>query len=482
MECPIRAAADEDPGQPAIRDAERTLTYAEVDAQIDAIGRRLTSLGLKRGDRLAVRAHPRVETVLLLLALWRHGIVACPVNMRHPVPLQETYLGQITPRGVVAGYDAQWPGGASWPLEETVQGAGASGRASGAEISLDRTATIVATSGSTGPPRAAVLSYGALWYSALGSNENIELNPTHGWLLNLPLYHVSGLGIVMRCIVARACVIIPEPGLSLQLAVERFGPTHVSAVPTQLRRLMEDGLVVRPSLRAVLLGGAPVSDRLAEDALKRGIPLHTSYGLTEMCSQVTTTPPGATLETLRTAGMRLPHREISLSGDGEILVRGRTLFSGYAEGNGIRLPLDDSGWFRTGDLGHLDHEGRLHVRGRRDNMFISGGENIHPEVIEAALLEIEDVFDAIVVPIDDAEYGRRPVAFVSPHAGAPEPDDLEERLRAQLPGYMIPIAFHAWPEFAMTGMKPSRAALAAEAGRLHGLQRRISDAESGLAL
>jgi O-succinylbenzoic acid--CoA ligase len=139
---------------------------------------------------------------------------------------------------------------------------------------------------------------------------------------------------------------------------------------------------------------------------------NTTYGLTEMASQVTTTSPAATLQELYTAGRVLPHREVSISESGRILVQGETLFAGYVGGEGVDRPLDAGGWFHTGDLGELDEAGYLSVRGRVDNMFVSGGENVQPEEVEEALCRLEGVEEAVVVPVEDEEFGARPVAFV----------------------------------------------------------------------
>ena len=130
-----------------------------------------------------------------------------------------------------------------------------------------------------------------------------------------------------------------------------------------------------------------------------------------MSSQATASRPGDPPEALRTAGRPLAFRELSVAADGEILVRGRTLFRGYVEETGIRPARDASGWFHTGDLGRLDADGRLVVSGRRDTMFISGGENIHPEEIEREILRFPGVLEAIVAPVPDPEFGARPGGF-----------------------------------------------------------------------
>jgi O-succinylbenzoic acid--CoA ligase len=184
-----------------------------------------------------------------------------------------------------------------------------------------------------------------------------------------------------------------------------------------------------------------------------------------MTSQVTATPPGASREELHTSGRPLPHREISISDDGEILVRGETLFAGYVEGEVVDRPLDADGWFRTGDLGELDVSGNLRVRGRKDNLFTSGGENVQPEEIEEALCRLEGVEDAVVVPVPDAEFGFRPVAFVRTAGGVVEPELLSLELERTLPRFKIPVAFHGWLE-ETGGMKPDRASLRERARRL----------------
>jgi o-succinylbenzoate---CoA ligase len=326
-------------------------------------------------------------------------------------------------------------------------------RAQPADIPLKRTATIVFTSGSTGTPKAALHTFGNHHYNALGSNGNIVLRPEDRWLHSLPLYHVGGISILFRCLLAGATITLPGQEAPIGESIADLGATHVSLVSTQLLRLLREDTNLG-GLKAVLMGGGPVSASLVDEAVSRGLPIHTSYGLTEMASQVTTTPPGAPLEALRTAGRVLPEREVSISEEGEILVRGATLFAGYVEGGKLDLPLDTDGWFHTGDLGELDENGCLRVLGRKDNLFVSGGENIQPEEIEEALSALPGVEAAVVVPVDDPEYGQRPVAFVRMENGSTV--DVAPELEKVLPRFKIPVAFYAWPEES-GGMKVNRA-------------------------
>jgi O-succinylbenzoic acid--CoA ligase len=240
--------------------------------------------------------------------------------------------------------------------------------------------------------------------------------------------------------------------------------THLSLVAAQLQRLLStpSGQHALRRLKAVLVGGGATPAGLIERAAASEVPLYTTYGLTETASQVATSPPGASLAALKTSGRPLTPGTVRIASGQEIQVRGRTLFLGYLQRDGtLRRPLTPDGWFPTGDLGRLDEAGNLVVTGRKDNMFVSGGENIQPEEIEAALCAFQDVDRAIVVPVPDPEFGLRPAAFIAPAPGFTlEPDALRARLAKTLPRYKLPARFLNWPEDTpQTGLKPSRAML-----------------------
>jgi o-succinylbenzoate---CoA ligase len=425
--------------------------------------------GLEPGSRVALHLPKDERYVALVLALIRAGHVACPISERLP-PQGVTRLLERAACSALISEDQEIlqavgllkPGPAVL-LEEGPQDS--SRRSRPADIAQERPATIIFTSGSTGAPKAALHTFGNHYHSALGSNANIALRPGDRWLHSLPLYHVGGLSILFRCLLAGATVALPQPGTTLGESIAGLAATHISLVSTQLSRLLRESADLG-GLEAVLMGGGPVPSSLVDEALARRLPLHTSYGLTEMASQVTTTPPGASLKELRTAGRALPGREVSISERGEILVRGETLFAGYVVGEEIDRPLDEEGWFHTGDLGELDEDSYLRVGGRMDNLFISGGENVQPEEVEEALCQLEGVDEAVVVPVPDEEFGARPVAFV--RAAGREPEELAQELEPVLPRFKIPITFHPWPEEARRSMKVDRAALVERARRLRG--------------
>ncbi|HEX2729016.1 MAG TPA: o-succinylbenzoate--CoA ligase [Rubrobacteraceae bacterium] len=461
--CPLRAAALATPDAPAAQGSAATITYGDLDLRVSAAAGSLAESGCVPGMRVALYLEKDERYVVLLLALLRVGCVACPVSTRVSPEGIESLLRIAACSAVISDRDLSAVAGESRIMllpDTLLREAPAACHPEPATIPLDRPATIVFTSGSTGRPKAALHTFGNHYYSALGSGANIPLAPGDRWLHSLPLYHVGGLSIVFRCLISGATMVMPESGTPLGAAIVSGGATHVSLVATQLRRLLSgDSENATPgTLKAILLGGGPVPDSLVDEAIASGLPIHTSYGLTEMASQVTTTLPGASLTALHTSGRVLLHREVSVAGNGEILVRGDTLFAGYVEGDSVDRRLDAEGWFHTRDLGELDADGYLRVTGRRDNQFISGGENVQPEEVEAALCRVEGIEDAVVVPVPDEEFGERPVAFVRAPGGVP--DGLAENLEPMLPRFKIPVAFYEWPESSgPERMKPDRTAL-----------------------
>ena len=222
---------------------------------------------------------------------------------------------------------------------------------------------------------------------------------------------------------------------------------------TQLYRLLQkpEGIAALKSLKYILLGGSGIAAWMIKKASDEGLNILTSYGLTEMASQVATGPASGCSQVLS-------HRQLKISSEGEILVKGQTLFKGYIQAGRVQLPLNPEGWFATGDLGRLDGQGCLTVLGRRDNRFISGGENIQPEEIEKVLLSVEGVAEAVVVPKEDAEFGQRPVAFLkyAPDA-VPSETQIIKHCEQFLPRFKIPVHFYPWPEDVMVkGIKISR--------------------------
>lgn len=464
---PIARHAQARPQAPALLTPDRQWTYADLDHAVGQWQARLQAGGVEPGTRVALHRERSPTLVALLWALWRMGAVGIPLSPRQPPETVVTQALQVgaaclltTDAEVIEWAPARLP-----TMRPSALGAPGASPQTPPALPLNRPATILYTSGSTGAPKAALHTWANHVYSAKGSSANIPLREGDRWLLALPLYHVGGLAILVRCALAGAAVRLAGAE-GAEAVIQAAAVTHVSMVSTQFRRVLRAADGPPPaSLRAVLLGGGPIPEALLHDGIEKGWPLHTSYGCTEMASQVTTTPPGASLDTLRTAGRRLPHRRLQIDADGQILVAGPTLFEGYLTREGLENPRRN-GWYPTGDRGRIDAQGRLHVEGRMDRMFVSGGENIQPAEIETALERMEGVDRAVVVSVPDPEFGDRPVAFVRAAPGH-SPETFRAGLSDLLPGFKIPDAFHSLADADLgDGLKIDRERLREQARKL----------------
>ena len=346
-----------------------------------------------------------------------------------------------------------------WP-EATAKTAAARVLAGLATLDDDERATladVTFTSGTTGTPRAVAHTRQGHDDVASAGNAHLPFAPGHRWLLSLPLVHVGGLGIVSRALVGGGALCVPRAGEGLVDAALRLRATHLSVVRAQLVDLLRSPLVEQlvPQLRVVMVGGGPTPPALLQQAVRRGVPVAQTWGMTETHAQVATSSLGEP----STCGRPLPGRHVRVDDDGVLGVRGVGLAAGFVDERGLQpLPRDDDGYFVTGDRGVVDDEGRVIVLGRVGLRIVSGGEKLEPEAIESALLSCVDVDDAVVVPVEHARWGQRPVAFV--RARRWTPDAWSDAVRAALPKTWVPDAFLPWPDD-VEGGKGARALLRA---------------------
>ncbi len=313
--------------------------------------------------------------------------------------------------------------------------------------------SLMLTSGSSGKPKIVVLSRRAVIASAAGSESNLGLDEDERWLVCLPLSHVAGLSIIVRMLVARRTVVVFAPGAAGLLAcVSELGRqlwehrvTLVSLVPAVLERLLDESFQPPPSLRAVLLGGAGCTPVLAERARRAGIPLLTSYGLTETGSQIAARryveryAPLPQHSGCVSSGQPLAGVEIKIVGE-RIAIKASSLFSGYV---GAATPaVDADGWFVTTDRGSVGPAGEIYVLGRSDSVIVTGGEKVDPEEVERALRALPEIRDACVFGLPSGDFGQRVVAVVVPTAPSPPLTlaHLTVQLREQLARYKLPRA------------------------------------------
>ena len=292
-----------------------------------------------------------------------------------------------------------------------------------------RAATIVFTSGSTGPAKAVRLTEANWSAAAAASAAHLDHQPEDVWLAVMPLHHVGGLSILYRSAFVGATVRwLPRFEVAAVIEALRGGVTMASLVPTMLRRVLDHDAGRYDNLRAVLVGGGPIPSGLLEEAGARGIPALPSYGMTETSAQVATLRPGSAT---RYAAHPLPGVEVRIGEDERIQVRGPQVSPGYAD-------ADDSPpgeWFTTPDLGRLDPDGAVRVLGRADDIIVTGGENVNPARVEAVLSAHAGVSAVVAVGIADPTWGQRVAAA---YAGTVSAEDLTAWARLRLAAAEMP--------------------------------------------
>ena len=410
-----RAAAAR-PGGVALQTPEGAVTYDELLAGASAGAAELAARGAKPGQRVAIALPPGLAFAQTLHACLLLGAVAVPVDLRLTAAEREL----VTAGAAVLVEE---------PLTSPAGADDADHRFATARHELGSTAVVIHTSGTTSAPKPIELTYGNFLWSALGSAVALGLDPGERWLCALPLSHVGGLSILLRSTIYATTAVVHErfdAGAVLEALMEQE-ITLVSLVATTLARLL-DAMPAQPerlpALRCALTGGGPVPAALVARAREAGVPVSLTYGLTESCSQVTTTPVAALDELssqppnagpplfctrVRIVDASADTRETLPSGqEGEILVSGPTVASGA---------LAADGWLHTGDLGVLDSQGRLGVTGRKADTIVSGGENVAPAEVEAVLEAHPDVLEAAVVPRADERWGEAVTAIVVTRPG-----------------------------------------------------------------
>ena len=419
-------------------------TWQELEKRVQKMACGLRCAGIEEGQVLAMSSANSPMQMVLILACLRAGIVVLPLNPRFP---EQKVLAALQQSGASAYWSDDGLAISGWEgitLPDSLH------KLEGEErvFSWDenRVCTLVMTSGSSGFPKMAAHSFACHRASAQGSQSVIPLKAGDSWLLSLPLFHIGGLATMFRCLLSGAALVFPDHRSDLAQTLVKREVTHVSMVNTQLYRLLnQEGFAFEQSaVRVLLMGGGYVSASLAEQCQKEGITVLTSYGMTEMGSQICTGEPVFLDSGALTSGEPLSHCDVRVTECGEIQVRGPSLFCGYWEKGRLTRKLTDDGWFATGDTGRWLGD-KIQIIGRIDSQFVSGGENIQPEAIEKVLLEIPGIEQAVVVPVANLEYGHRPVAFVR-GKDCQNNAVWQSHIRSRLPGFMVPDQFLPWPD------------------------------------
>jgi o-succinylbenzoate---CoA ligase len=418
----LARAAFQRPDAVAVQTPTGSYSYTELHHAARVGASELEGRGAGPGSRVAIALPAGIEFATALHACLLLGAVAVPIDLR-----------------LAPAEQAQIAGAAAMLIDAPLSAGTSSGdRRLTAQASVhepNATAVVIHTSGTTATPRPVELTYGNLLWSALGSAVALGLDPRERWLCALPLSHVGGLSILLRSAIYATTAVVHERFEEDRVlhALQQQDVTLVSLVASTLTRLLDAGLQRPAHLRSALTGGGPVPAALVQRARAAGVPVSLTYGLTESCSQATTTPVAESERAPISAGPPLFCTHVQIAADDEILIAGPTVAPGA---------IAADGWLHTGDLGALDAHGRLSVTGRKSDTIISGGENVAPAEVEAVLEAHPQVLEAAVLGRSDPRWGEAVSAIVVVRDGAAlDSEQLRTHCATELAPYKVPKQF-----------------------------------------
>ena len=469
------------PHRVAIVDRGVELTYQGLDERAEALAASLTRAGYRRGDRVATLVGNGAEHVITFFACARTGLVLVPLSWRLTAPELADQLTQSDPSlllveemtetlargalsrvpagiptaqigqvGVEQPVPAPWHGGSD--LGPTLDEAG--------PVRDEDPLLMVFTSGSSARPKAAVLTHASCFWTNLSLSRTLELDETDIVLSVLPQFHVGGWNIQPLLAWWTGATVVLErsfdPGRALCLIAEHK-ITTMMGVPTHYARLAEHPSFERTdlsALRSAVVGGAPMPAPLLRIFHAHGVALTQGYGLTEAGPNVLCVPPREAMERVGWAGVPYPHVEVRLADPatgehlegpctGELLVRGPGMFAGYFRDEAATRAIWRDGWLATGDVAVRDEAGYLKIVDRLRNIYITGGENVAPAEVEAALRTHPAVEDVAVVGVPDDRWGESGIALVVRRSGVVTDEaELVEHCRERLAAFKVPAGVH----------------------------------------
>ncbi|WP_099073820.1 o-succinylbenzoate--CoA ligase [Proteus alimentorum] len=439
------------PNETAIISGVSPITWQQLSCHINHLANNFAKQGVDTQSTVLLRGKNNLNLVFTLLAVFQCGAKVLPLNPQLPKSLLDDLLPHLNIDFYADLSESTLDLDATLLDLNGVEFDNAprqhKNETEAVQWEPSRMATLILTSGSSGLPKAAVHTFDAHLCSAEGILSLMPFEKGDSWLLSLPLFHVSGQGILWRWLLRGAMLVVRE----MHPFVDALqGCTHASLVPTQLWRFLQsraqqDNQQPKPiTLRSVLLGGAMIPIELTQEAEHWGIQCWCGYGMTEMASTVC----AKRADGKAGVGLPLKGKNVRLVDD-ELQIMSDSVALGYwFDGKLKPLSLTADGWYSTRDKGDFIAE-EWCVLGRLDNLFFSAGEGIQPEDIEKILNAHPSVSQSFVVPIDDTEFGQRPVAVVD--ADIEIINQLPQWYHSRLAGFQRPVACLQLPECLKNG-------------------------------
>lgn len=447
------------PNQIAIYTSDLRINYDKLLEQSLATAEYLSSLGIKDGDNVCILSNHSYEFWIISNALWLLGAVPVPLNTRNTIEEISWQTNHVEAKFIITFQQSQLVSNLKSIQHISLddfdfQGNIISNNLLHSSFYVLRSSLILFTSGSTGKPKAVVHTFKSLYESVNAMDSSFSLSSNDLWLSSLPLYHIGGFMILVRSLLSGCSVIFPND-LKHESIIEtasQYNPTHISLVSTTVKRILDDDTEPNSKLKYVFLGGGPLSPEICSKAIDAGYPIVKVYGSTETCSMVGALKSTDLYIRPDSAGFALTNEiKINIKDDdenaedtndstfGEILISSPTLFKEYYNDQQSTQTKIVDGFYHTGDYGCLDEEGYLYIESRREDIIITGGENVSAKEVEKALFSFTQMQDNFVFGIEDENWGQIVcAAIVCENLSESE---IKSQIKEKLAGFKIPKKF-----------------------------------------
>lgn len=442
------------PDAPAVQYGSQELTFKELQVAVLALAGKLVNV-LDGNQRVGLLTRNNLMGYELILALQQLGRQIVLLNSRLADDELAYQISDANLSQVLVDDQLQYQLAVEQLSFTTIKNTQGKTVEPVVEFDNDQVTTIMYTSGTTGKPKGVLQTFGNHFYSAMGSVLNLGLTDQEAWLAVVPIFHISGLSIMMRSLLYGMKVVLVEKfsATDINHLLLDGQATIMSVVPTMLTALQADlslGQRYPKHFRTFLVGGGPIDRTDLEHAQASGATIVQSYGMTETASQVVALDPKDAVKKIGSVGkplfpvsLRIKTNDTSVNAVGRVQLKSPTLTAGYLNQTKKYLASFDEGWFDTGDWGYLDSEGYLYIVGREGDMISSGGENVFPDEVEAVYRALPEVDEVAVLGEKNQEWGQVPVAIIRFKAAASlSSEALRAYGRQHLAHYKVPQTFY----------------------------------------
>lgn len=434
----------------AVSSKSYTFSYRQLYYQATTAAELLYSKGIDEGDNVCIHSKHSYEFWIIVNALWLLGAVPVPLSTRNTNEEISWQINHVKAKHLITFYSEQ-------ELKNVNQIVLDSFDFQNNQINEKhivyspfyslRPSLILFTSGSTGKPKAVVHTFKSLFESVKAIDASFGLSDQDVWLASLPLYHIGGFMILVRSLLTGSSAVFPESLKHDDVinSIQDYNPSHISVVSTTLNRILESKQGLNDNLKYLFLGGGPISKEIFGQALLIGLPVVKVYGSTETCSMICALKPEELSGKAKSVGKVISEQIKIMSTSkneyesGEILISSPTLLKEYFNEEKTTKQKITKGFYHTGDFGWIDNDGYLFINSRREDIIISGGENISAIEIETELRLLETVKDCYVFAQNDNSWGQIVCAAIVSKDLSEE--ELKSFLRSKLASFKIPKKF-----------------------------------------